>query len=66
MVYIQIKLYSVQKKKVSVVTEKPMATKWNDALKMVRACEEANVRLFVVKQNRFNPTIKLIKKSYSG
>ena len=37
-----------------VMTEKPMATRWHDGLAMVRACDEAGVRLFVVKQNRRN------------
>ncbi len=46
-----------------VVTEKPMATRWNDGLRLVRACDEAGVRLFVVKQNRRNATIKLVKRA---
>ena len=46
-----------------VMTEKPMATRWHDALSMVRACDEAGVRLFVVKQNRRNPTLKLLKRA---
>lgn len=46
-----------------VVTEKPMATSWRDGLKMVRACDEANVRLFVVKQNRKNATLQLLKRA---
>ena len=46
-----------------VVTEKPMATSWRDGLKMVRACDEANVRLFVVKQNRRNATLQLLKRA---
>jgi UDP-N-acetyl-2-amino-2-deoxyglucuronate dehydrogenase len=46
-----------------VMTEKPMATRWSDGLRMVNACEEANVRLFVVKQNRHNATLKLLKKA---
>ena len=37
---------------VHVVSEKPMATRYNDGLRMVQACDEAGVRLFVVKQNR--------------
>src|SRR4030095_968524 len=45
-----------------VVTEKPMATRWRDGLAMVHACDEAYVRLFVVKQNRRNPTIQLLKR----
>lgn len=44
-----------------VVTEKPMATRWQDGLRMVQACDEANVRLFVVKQNRCNAPIRLLK-----
>lgn len=48
--------------KVNVVTEKPMATKWEDGLEMVRACEEAGVNLFVVKQNRRNSTLQLLKR----
>lgn len=46
-----------------VVTEKPMATRWDDGLRMVRACDDANVRLFVVKQNRRNPTLQLLKRA---
>lgn len=48
-----------------VVSEKPMATKWDDGLRMVRACEEAEVRLFVVKQNRKNATLQLLKRAVS-
>jgi UDP-N-acetyl-2-amino-2-deoxyglucuronate dehydrogenase len=46
-----------------VMTEKPMATRWHDGLQMVRACDAANVRLFVVKQNRRNPTLQLLKRA---
>ena len=46
-----------------IVTEKPMATRWQDGLRMVKACDEAGVRLFVVKQNRHNSTLKLLKKT---
>ena len=48
-----------------VMTEKPMATRWTDGLAMVRACDEAGVRLFVVKQNRRNRTLQLLKKAVS-
>lgn len=48
---------------VNVITEKPMATRWKDGLAMVRACDEAGVRLFVVKQNRRNSTLQLLKKA---
>ena len=46
-----------------VITEKPMATCWEDAKRMVKVCDEAGVRLFVVKQNRCNATLKLLKKA---
>jgi UDP-N-acetyl-2-amino-2-deoxyglucuronate dehydrogenase len=48
---------------VHVVTEKPMATRWQDAQNMVRVCDDARVRLFVVKQNRRNSTLQLLKKA---
>jgi UDP-N-acetyl-2-amino-2-deoxyglucuronate dehydrogenase len=48
---------------VHVMTEKPMATRWNDGVRMVRACDEAGVRLFVVKQNRRNTTLQLLKRA---
>jgi UDP-N-acetyl-2-amino-2-deoxyglucuronate dehydrogenase len=48
---------------VHVMTEKPMATRWADALAMVRACDEARTRLFVVKQNRRNRTLQLLKRA---
>jgi len=47
----------------SVMTEKPMATRWHDGLRMVKACDDANVRLFVVKQNRRNATLQLLKRA---
>jgi len=40
-----------------------MATRWHDGLRMVRACDDANVRLFVVKQNRRNATLQLLKSA---
>ncbi|HEX6064393.1 MAG TPA: Gfo/Idh/MocA family oxidoreductase, partial [Longimicrobiales bacterium] len=46
-----------------VVTEKPMATRWNDGLRLVKACDEAGVRLFVVKQNRRNATLQFLKRA---
>lgn len=46
-----------------VLTEKPMATRWQDGLDMVKACDEAKVRLFVVKQNRLNATLQLLKNA---
>lgn len=48
---------------VHVITEKPMATRWQDGVRMVKACDEAEVRLFVVKQNRLNSTLQLLKRA---
>lgn len=43
-----------------IVVEKPMALTLESADAMIAACAEADVKLFVVKQNRFNvPVIKL-------
>lgn len=49
-----------------VMTEKPMATRWEDGKRMVQACDNAGVRLFVVKQNRHNATLKLLKSAVQG
>ncbi len=46
-----------------VMTEKPMATRWADGLAMVKACDDAGVRLFVVKQNRSNRTLQLLRQA---
>jgi len=48
---------------VNVMTEKPMATRWSDGIRMVKACDDAGVRLFVVKQNRRNSTLQLLKRA---
>ena len=45
-----------------VCSEKPMATRWADGVAMVKACDDAGVNLFVVKQNRFNRTLRLVKR----
>jgi UDP-N-acetyl-2-amino-2-deoxyglucuronate dehydrogenase len=46
-----------------VIAEKPMATRWNDGKQLVQACDAAGVRLFVVKQNRRNATMQLLKRA---
>ena len=40
-----------------------MATRWQDGLEMVRRCDQAGVQLFVVKQNRRNATLQLLKRA---
>lgn len=51
---------------VHVISEKPMATRWSDGLEMIKACDKAGVRLYVVKQNRHQPALQLIKKAISA
>lgn len=46
-----------------VITEKPMAITLDQADALVAACDDARVNLFVVKQNRLNPPIQLLKKA---
>ena len=46
-----------------VLTEKPMAISLAAADELVRACDLAGVQLFVVKQNRLNPPIQLLKRA---
>jgi len=46
-----------------VVTEKPMATRWEDGKRMVAAFDATGRRLFVVKQNRRNATLQLLKSA---
>lgn len=50
-----------------MVVEKPMALTLADADAMIEACDRAGVKLFVVKQNRFNvPVVKLREAVVSG
>lgn len=46
-----------------VVCEKPMAINLTSADELVQGCDEAGVQLFVVKQNRLNPPIQLLKRA---
>ena len=46
-----------------VLTEKPMAISLAAADDLVQACDAAGVHLFVVKQNRLNPPIQLLKRA---
>jgi UDP-N-acetyl-2-amino-2-deoxyglucuronate dehydrogenase len=45
-----------------VLCEKPMALTVQDCGEMINAAERANRRLFIVKQNRFNPPVAAVKK----
>ena len=46
-----------------VLCEKPMSLSVHDCGEMIKAAEKANRRLFIVKQNRFNPPVEAVKKA---
>lgn len=55
------------KYKAHLIVEKPMALTLKDADMMIKACEESGVKLFVIKQNRFNlPIVKLREALVQG
>ncbi len=45
-----------------VLCEKPMALTTIDCGEMIKTAEQANKRLFAIKQNRFNPPVEAVKK----
>jgi UDP-N-acetyl-2-amino-2-deoxyglucuronate dehydrogenase len=49
--------------KIHVLTEKPMGTSIESADRLIHACDQNGVQLFVVKQNRLNSTMQLLKKA---
>src|ERR1043165_9265907 len=46
-----------------VLTEKPMSISLTQADELIKATDDAGVHLFVVKQNRLNPPIQLLKRA---
>jgi UDP-N-acetyl-2-amino-2-deoxyglucuronate dehydrogenase len=46
-----------------VLCEKPLATNVMDCGEMIKAAEKANKRLFIVKQNRFNPPVTAVREA---
>lgn len=46
-----------------VISEKPMAISLAGADALVQACDDSGVKLFVVKQNRLNATVQLVKRA---
>jgi|MDSW01.1.fsa_nt_gb UDP-N-acetyl-2-amino-2-deoxyglucuronate dehydrogenase len=50
-------------KGVNVLTEKPLATSYEDGLSMVECCKKKGVKLFTVKQFRNNPLLMATKKA---
>jgi predicted dehydrogenase len=49
-----------------IIVEKPIALKLEDADKMISACERNSIKLFVVKQNRFNLPVIELKKAFDN
>lgn len=47
----------------NVLTEKPMAINIEAADTLIKACDDNQVKLFVVKQNRLNSTMQLLKSA---
>ena len=45
-----------------VLCEKPMCINVHKCGEMIHAAEQANKRLFIIKQNRFNPPVAAVKK----
>ena len=46
-----------------VLCEKPMAIKASDCAMMIAAAEKAGRRLFIIKQNRYNPPVVAVKQA---
>lgn len=46
-----------------IMVEKPMALSLGDADAMIRACDAAGIKLFVVKQNRFNVPVQKLRQA---
>ncbi|MCF7912769.1 MAG: Gfo/Idh/MocA family oxidoreductase [Candidatus Cloacimonetes bacterium] len=51
------------RKGLHVITEKPMGISLISADELVKECDAHQVQLFVVKQNRLNPAIQLLKQA---
>ena len=46
-----------------VLCEKPMALRTDDCEMMIRVADKAQKRLFIIKQNRYNPPVAAVKKA---
>jgi UDP-N-acetyl-2-amino-2-deoxyglucuronate dehydrogenase len=46
-----------------LVVEKPMALTLEDADRMIAACDRASIKLFIVKQNRYNLPIRKLREA---
>ncbi len=55
----------LSKYKKHLIVEKPLALNLQDASNMIKACDENAIRLFVVKQNRFNVPVVKMREAYN-
>ncbi len=46
-----------------LVVEKPMTLQTEDADRVIKACEKTGSKIFVIKQNRFNPPVVALKSA---
>ena len=46
-----------------IISEKPMGCNKKDSIAMIQSANEHNVQLFVIKQNRLNPTVQALKQA---
>ena len=46
-----------------LVVEKPMALTLEDADRMIAACDRAGIKLFIVKQNRYNLPVRKLREA---
>jgi len=51
---------------VSVIIEKPMALRFEDGEALVRLADANRARIFVVKQNRFHPTVLRLRREFEA
>lgn len=49
-----------------IVVEKPMALRLEDSDAMIKACDDSGIKLFVVKQNRFNVPVLKLRQALEG
>ena len=49
--------------RINVLCEKPLAINVQDCGEMLNAAERSNKRIFVIKQNRFNPPVAAVKQA---
>lgn len=50
----------------ALVVEKPLALTLDDADRLIETCDHHSTRLFVVKQNRYNPPVRRLREALDG